>query len=468
MFLLGFYSIIILPLVTKKLSIPLSILLFASYTVDQSYFCITGKPASLTTVSMLNAAAGNITDAFYEYKNIILKSLLLSLLLFVPIFINIYLIKKIIKKLWIIIPICILFLFYLSILVYKGEPALMGFPKGFSYTFHSIVLKANSLYVDLFNSPKYLVIKKFDGIKFNKIVVIIDESVEYSYFKKINTIQSEFLFNFGQSYSGANCSASSNYILRRAKIRAIDNSSKLLIEEVSSLFKLAKDNKYKTIYVDNQNVLNDNAVNNYFDRDEVKEIDNIINFNALKFDKDRLSLNLISDLLNNNDKIFIMINKIGAHFPYESSIPDSYRSNSRESNYITSIQLNSIDFLANILKIIDKNTIIFYTSDHGQDLQSKTTHCNSGDDINIKEYSVPFVIITRNQIAGKFFQDRVLLFANKLTHIDFSESVRNVMGYQIDGISSPIKDIFPDEHFCGLYGQPKIFFGVLPSCKMIK
>jgi glucan phosphoethanolaminetransferase (alkaline phosphatase superfamily) len=472
-FCIAIYIFIILPFLPRKLSIPISLFLLIFYIIDHCYFLITGKPASLTVVSLLNGATGNIFDAYKEYKSYVLTSIFYSICLFTPIFIMIYYNNCRIKIKYFIVPISILFIVYFSILVNKGETGLMGFPKGFSYIFHSLAIKINDIYIVVFNKSNKINIIDYNTNKINlkqitKIVVIIDESIEYRYFKEVKDFDSPFLFDYGQAFSGGNCSASSNYLIRRGYFKPSNQMNKLIIYDITSLFKLAKDNNYKTVYIDNQNVLNDPAVSNYFDDSEISNIDIIINYNVPNYQKDNLSLEKIHDVLQLDNKIFIMINKIGAHFPYENTIPERIKSENKEKNYINSIKYNSIQFLNDLVKIIDTETIVFYTSDHGQDLRSKTTHCNTGDSVTIEEYSVPFLIFLQNQEVANFFRENHYKFKSKLTHIEFSETIRNIMGYQIVGLSSPLKDILPGEYYCGLYGQPKSFFGLLPSCKQLK
>jgi hypothetical protein len=57
---------------------------------------------------------------------------------------------------------------------------------------------------------------------------------------------------------------------------------------------------------------------------------------------------------------------------------------------------------------------------------------------------------------------------HKLTHIEFSESIRNALGYSLTGVDSIFFNAkYLDEKFCGLYGPPKAIFGVNPKCLLL-
>lgn len=273
--------------------------------------------------------------------------------------------------------------------------------------------------------------------------------------------------------SGANCSAPSNYVIRKATYER--DGETLLISQVPSLFEIAKQKGYSVTYIDNQHVLEDPTIRNYIDDKEASLVAQVYSPRQPEYVRDLASIEIIGKILKNTRKNFIFVNKVGAHFPYENTIDPQYRTNNRLKNYSISLQRNSIQFLDKLSKSLSVDTVLFYTSDHGQNLSSKTTHCNTGNDISPKEYFVPFVIATGNLELLNSLKGSQDLFSKKgkhLTHLHFSESIRNLLGVEIKNKPSVFKaNLILEQRsnsYCGLYGQPMSFFGRNPSCYPIK
>jgi hypothetical protein len=347
-------------------------------------------------------------------------------------------------------------------LIKRGTPALIGFPKAFSYTYGSLYLKANDL---LFPESTVSLIEDRSPIKkIKNIIVVIDESVEDSYLRKIFTPSTSSIVDYGESFSGANCSAASNYILRKGYWDRSKNDNKNIdIKKIDSLFKLAKKMGYTTAYIDNQMVLKDPTTRNYFDSKELSYVDLIVENNQPQYERDLSSIEKVQSLIGSGDN-FILINKNGAHFPYENTIPPSLISPNTIENYKNSVLLNTVQFIKQLEKITPTDTIIFYTSDHGQNLTGGATHCNTGPEVNRLEYTVPFYVISKDpKIMQALLAERKNK-AFKFSHIEFSESIRNAMGLSISSSASIFKIPSSSASFCGLYGQPISFFRKLPEC----
>jgi hypothetical protein len=431
-----------------------------------SFYFIQNKPASLTDIGVLNDAMANTSDAIHEYLHLMVRSVVLTTMMFLPVFFRIIRNKNRISFLFLAAPLSLLACMYVLIFTLKGEPAIVGFPKGYSFGFGTVAQKINAL-IETSNHHR-LEIVSVDTQPIKKIIVIIDESIEYKEFRDTQTEPLKSVVDYGQAYSGANCSASSNFILRRSGwIRENATTNSIQINHIMSLFALAKKANYQVTYLDNQNNTTDTSVNNYLDKEELSHIDTLIGADGEIYKRDNASLKEIETLLK-NPKVFIFINKVGAHFPYDATIPPSHRKADRISNYRNSLQLNSHLFLKNLSTIIDQDTLVFYTSDHGQNIHGRTSHCSTGDETPFAEYSVPFQVVTKNVPFFNKLDSEKHLYANKLTHLEFSESIRNSMGYGVNGIDSIYKK---PQHlnipFCGVYGPPKPTFGSLPKCKLL-
>ena len=452
----------------KKVGLPILFILFLLLLIDTSVHRIIGTHADIFYISALNGAIGNVSDALHQFSDQILHSFIMTSVLIIPLVIKSCLPARQKKSYLAFILMGMLIFVYGFILIVRGSPALVGFPKGYAYGFGNVFLLINDITLN-FRANKHIKIQPYSANSTtNKIIVIIDESVEYNEFSALYKKNNPYSINFGQAFSAANCSASSNYIIRRATYDRNTTTNKLDIKKVDSLFSLARRKSFRTVYIDNQNVLKDPAVRNYFDKDEIDSIDVVIEPDGNIFDRDLKSLSKIEDELK-RENVFIFINKLGAHFPYENTIPKKLITSDNTTNYRSSVKRNTISYLTELSRIIDDQTIVFYTSDHGQDLYSKATHCNTGNSATELEYSVPFVVITKDNDTYQSLTTASYKYRNYLTHIEFAESIRNTLGYELKNTNSIFKsnETFTNKH-CGLYGQPKPFFGINPSCKQIR
>ena len=452
----------------KKLGLPILLMLWVLLLIDASIHQIIGTHADIFYISAINGAVGNISDALSHFNAQILSSLGMTSILMIPLIIKTSLPSRPKKGYRAFILMGMLIFAYGFILIVRGSPALIGFPKGYAYGYGSVFLLINDITLN-FHSDDHIKTELYSAnSSINKIIVIVDESIEYNEFSKLYEADNPHSIDFGQSYSGANCSTSSNYIIRRATWDRNTSIDKLDIKKVESLFSLAKNMSFRTVYIDNQNVLKDPTVRNYFDKHEVGSIDTIIVPEGNIYDRDLNSLSKVEDELQ-HENVFIFINKLGAHFPYENTIPKALVKLDKMDNYRSSVNRNTISYLKKLSKIIDDKTIIFYTSDHGQDFNSRATQCNTGNGVSDLEYSVPFIVITKDSDTYQSLINVSHRYRDILTHIEFSESIRNAIGYEIKEIKSIFKngEILTNK-YCGLYGQPKPFFGINPSCKQIR
>ena len=444
--------------------------LFTLELVAQSAY---GRPADIENIAMLNAAAGNLSDALALYKDAIISCSFKSALVFAP---AVVLFAFLRKSLWVRRISLFLFLgafvtlssFYIVILVCRGAPALVGFPKGFSYAFASVVIKVNAT----FSPTEKLTLSQSSiattfGKDIRNVVVVVDESIEYSIFAKLIGTDIPGLINFGKAYSAANCSAPSNYILRRAWWRR-NASNHADIKTVPSLFRIAREKGFHTVYIDNQNVLKDGAVRNYIDAEEASFIDSIYEMSGPAYKRDANALEKVTQILEQKGRHFIFINKIGAHFPYEHTLVPSAVTSDRIENYQRSVKQNAVDFLLGLSKLKGEDSVFFYTSDHGQNLNGLASHCNTGNEISEKEYTVPFIIITGNRKLNRVFSEARPVLYGKLTHLEYSETIRNLLGKEIPEANSVFNYETPNLPYCGVYGQPIRFLGVAPSCKRLE
>jgi len=456
--------IICLSAYSKKIfAIPFLILLWILSVIELSFFQIQSKPISFSDVAILNAAIGNIFDATQQFGSAIGHATLMSMILFLPALTFVF-VQRSIKTTpcFSVIGSAILLLLYFATLLSRGEPALIGFPKGYSYGFGSLAIELNSI-TKIFGDEKSLPITTYPTVlQQKKIIVVIDESVEWQRFQDVFQHPANNVVDYGKAWSGANCSAASNYILRKASwYRDISSS----IKPVTSLFELAKASGYKTVYIDNQDVLSDPTVRNYFDQKELASIQEIIHSDKPLYARDNQSLLYLKEILTKPEKVFVVINKVGAHFPYQNSISPEIRSEDTKANYYAALRVQSSDFINELAVSLSPDSIVFYTSDHGQNLNGRASQCSSGESIDESEYSIPFIVLVGNPSIKLELENRKPALFGKLTHLEWSESIRNQLGYQVQNVGSIFKQSeLVKSPYCGIYGSPISVFGIAPKC----
>lgn len=445
------------------LAIPFLLVLWIATTIDLSFFYIQNKPISISDIAVLNAAIGNLFDSIKQFSSNIWRATAISAMLFLPLLFFVFLNRsKRISPWFAAIGTTILLLLYFLTLIVRGEPALIGFPKGYSYGFGSIAIELNKVVYRFSSDQSFIVTPYSAKFKQGKIIVVIDESVEWQKFQEVFRSNISSIVDYGKAWSGANCSAASNYIIRKATWRRVTDPK---IKPVAGLFGLAKSAGYKTIYIDNQNVLSDPTIRNYFDDRELADIQEVVHSDRPPYERDKYTLNYLKEAIDKPKKMFILISKVGAHFPYANSISPSHRLEEAKANYYAALREQADGFINELAKFISSETIVFYTSDHGQNLNGRASQCSTGTNINPSEYSVPFIIMTGNNDLKIDLENRKQALFGKLTHLEWSESIRNQLGYQVQNVGSIFKE--PDlvkSPYCGIYGSPITIFGISPSC----
>ncbi|MCI5210887.1 MAG: hypothetical protein D3910_19350, partial [Candidatus Electrothrix sp. ATG2] len=89
------------------------------------------------------------------------------------------------------------------------------------------------------------------------------------------------------------------------------------------------------------------------------------------------------------------------------------------------------DFFDNITEFSD--SIIIYTSDHGQSLLdqgAKLSHC-SQKDVSPYEGLVPLFVLTDNQQWKKIFDEAAIKNKNKASHFNIVPTILDIFGYAV-------------------------------------
>ena len=357
-------------------------------------------------------------------------------------------------------------LIFCSLIYIKSDRAVAGLPKQFSPI--SMVMAIG--YKSLMHTPQERGTVKSAPVKPPKakhLVYLIDESVSPNY---IYSRQDQYLkgfddnlnkiADFGVAVSGSNCSARSNAILRLGATR--DN----LIQTVRtspSIWQYAKKAGFKTVYIDAQAsgimATKPNDYQNYMTATEAQYIDKFYKVKDVESPQlDYKLLELIKKELLSDVPTFIYANKNGAHFPYAENYPESeaiYQpvvpnqnglsglmdSNSKSigmqsviNAYKNSIHWTVDKFFQQFFDELDlDDTVVVYTSDHGQYFkEGSTTHCSSGEGAPAAEGLVPLMLMSSNDGLIAKFNEAATLNFNKSDHFSLFPTLLNLLGYSED------------------------------------
>ena len=441
------------------------IIFFICAVSYDSYQRIMLEPFDYNAFINMIDAAGSAGEAFQQYSRFYFISAGFGLLLLIGIILKPK--KQNYTSSYLqTIPI-FSFLLFTFLIFYKGGSGALGLPSIYTpLSYSSLVLY--ELSQDDFGTREEIKIARQNTDMDHDIIFILDESVSANYmdinnsngvYTGLKSTQSNCeILNYGYAASVANCSASTNLTLRYGGTR--ENYKKIIYSK-PSIWQYAKNAGLKTIYIDAQRT--EGKLQNGMTNGEQKDIDEFIQFDTVSMqNRDQEAANVLIDLINNNTNEFIFINKIGLHFPIHDKYPDEFLkyepalprgdwldvsdtglrtgfggSPEEWIQYRNSYR-NTMEW--NIGRFFDKifaeanltNSLIIYTSDHGQDLHERNnpgvdTHCSS--DPLIEEGLVPLVIIEGNNLNTLNWKNKFVKNKNKSSHYNIFPTLLKIMKY---------------------------------------
>lgn len=271
-------------------------------------------------------------------------------------------------------------------------------------------------------------VEKVSSMK--NIIWVIDESITGSYlsingYKRDTTPYltsllktTDLMSNYGVVNSVSNCSSPSNYYLRLGMNPRLDLNVKQASLDFPTIYQYAKRAGYETWLYDSQAAKD--TLQNGLSIYDVQAIDHFhtLDRSVLPRTRDAIFLDDVSKVLHadQSNKKFIVLVKFGAHFPYLLSYDNSktfftpamevtYGGMSLENKeklvntYLNSIRNNTDLYIKDLLSKVDlSDTVVFYTSDHGQNILEAdgiTTHCNEKDIVK-NETTVPLFVFHKD------------------------------------------------------------------------
>jgi lipid A ethanolaminephosphotransferase len=417
--------VLVLARCSRRVAYPLLAALLASAVVDNVTLSAKQSPMTLSDLAVLTAAAGSVGDAVREFAGEIGRACAFAALLALGV---VALRRSGARWRWAVPAAGVLtvvpFAMFAGIAVRYGEPALVGFPSTNVVPHGGGVLLLDAV-AKAWSPPRRVSAARAPAAPPDQprhIVLVIDESVEAERFAEANGRTFRSAVDLGAAFSATNCSAETNLILRYA-VDAAD-----ITTQTQPLFQLAREAGFTTLYVDLQEVLHDVSVRNYFSRQELSFVDRILEgeqFGPVPT-RDRALLPRLPLVLAEHERTFTIVNKVGSHFPYARRLPPELRGAS--DPYLASITFSSVEFIHELEAGMPASTVVFYTSDHGQNFGARSTHCNPLSTSALSEWRVPLVVLASPDVAG-LLRRVDAGWAGKASHFEVGETLRVLLGY---------------------------------------
>lgn len=293
------------------------------------------------------------------------------------------------------------------------------------------------------------------------VVLIVDESVSGD-FIDVNVdrgttpylrAHSAGFVNFGLATSASTCSNASNAILRlgaRPELLGTGNYSPL---SNPSIWSHAKRAGFTTNFIDAQRLARHHQ--HFMFPAELRLIDHVLTPppRTRLPQKDVEVQHLLRVVLTRPTPQFVYINKEGAHFPYQLRTPlseapfqpsmgprEPMGDRARLVNAYKNVIRWSVDhFFETLLPNLDlSNTVIIYTSDHGQNLLddgTPVTHCRRMG-VQVQEAVVPLLVWTGNAALHERFQQSATMNVGAASHFEVFPTVLELFGYDPDSVRS--------------------------------
>ncbi len=291
------------------------------------------------------------------------------------------------------------------------------------------------------------------------VVLIIDESIgadvvalkaENPVTPYLQSIRNRIV-DFGVASSVANCSSSSNAILRYG---GGQRDLRVTLKDSPYLWSYARKAGFRTVYLDAgaQNIKNTDTLQNFMTLREAALIDEFVTITggAVPLLDRKLSQKL-AEVLSRPEPQFVYVNKNGSHFPYDDSYPAEQASFApaerdasgpvtqihRKNSYLNAVQWSVDGFFKDFLARISLyDTALIYTSDHGQNLTlGRLTHC-SPTNADPAEGRVPLMFFSDNTEVRKMFEKGAAVSRDRASQFAIFPTLLELFGYDAKRLGS--------------------------------
>ena len=474
LFLIVLSGLIFISLIqNNKLRILFGVVIYISVVFYDVYQSISSDFLTYNTFITLLNASGFIGEALEQYFLTISHSLITGLLILAGILLKPNTMPSIYNKYLVLQPVSVFITLSIMLFVRGGDGA-KGLPSAYTPLAYS-ALAAYESANNIIGEREKINIERINDEINHDIILLVDESISANYLdiyskngastslnKKYKNIN---VYNFGYAAAVSSCSTETNITIRYGGTR---NNYFKMISTMPSIWQYAKKANLHTVYIDAQNI--GGELQNLMTTEEMKDIDEFIQYDKESVqNRDMAVSKTLIQMINNNRRDFIYVNKVGAHFPVHDKFPEDYikykpilpRGNyldisdtgSREgfsgsaidwikyrNSYRNTIQWNIGKFFSNIFEGADlNNAVIVYTSDHGQDLHERgnpglNTHCSPHP--NSEEGLVPLVVIEGSSLKTLNWSQNLHVNKNRTSHFNIFPTLLTLMHYDKNKIKS--------------------------------
>ena len=320
--------------------------------------------------------------------------------------------------------------------------------------------------------------------KIKNIILVIDESVSSDFVNAQNALNlmlfrdyQKNIIDFSPAHSSGNCTRSSRSYLRFAVDPESLKKEGIRVLDKPNIWAYAKKAGYKTYLIGYSPVNID-----YLSHDEINMIDHYIGMSESDYGTNldiELGKIVREKITGGDDFKLLIVTKLGSHFSYDADYPQDkkiytpvvsdggkFTKEKLLNSYRNALKWSTDGFFSSLLKTkeIDlKDTVIIYTSDHGQNFTSyqdfivkvPNTHCSSVNPSD-KEFAVPLLLLTDNQ---KIKERIAKNYKGRASHFNIVPTILDLMGYE----KTKTESLFSDDLKCypAFYNDPYGRFGKL-------
>jgi glucan phosphoethanolaminetransferase (alkaline phosphatase superfamily) len=272
------------------------------------------------------------------------------------------------------------------------------------------------------------------------VIIVMGESLSYKrmslygYDKSTTPLmdrrKTDENFFFTKGISSATVTKTS--VVEFFNIRREPENIEVILNQKTNLFNLAKEQGYKTHYITTQKI---NIMGNYVGSCDVVLSDKAFNSEGKLYDEVLIDY---LESINFDEKNFIVLHQRNSHSPYEDNVPEEfYKYDYQQKDfhkYMVNSYLNSVlytdylyDKLFKKIDSLDKEAILFITSDHGEMLGFDDEKGRYGHTVLDHEVVKVPIIAYKNRLS----QADIGLDAI-CNHYQFSKKIATIIGYEID------------------------------------
>jgi glucan phosphoethanolaminetransferase (alkaline phosphatase superfamily) len=294
--------------------------------------------------------------------------------------------------------------------------------------------------------------------------MIMDESVRGDQLS-LNNSESETtpflknetkLINFGTAISGGNCSSVSRAIFRYG-LRPHhlpdkwDEGSKAPL-----IWQFASKAGYHTFHIDG--IAGPLQYHNGFTSKEASLIDTeIAVLDNPDYTRDNKIAERVISLLADDTAMFLLVDKHGLHFPYENRYPPEEgdrRAKTTLEHYSQGIRWSVDEFFRRLMARLNlSDTLMIYTSDHGQNFAGGQTHCTVSKHVSRDEALVPLFAATGDHRFEQRMRQAAQSGFNRMSHFEIFPTLLVAMGYD----ESWVKKAYGPSLLDGPAEGPRVF-----------